>query len=162
VETSHNKVVRAVCELCLKYAPYKKVFADGIGKKYRPIVIHSKPLKGGKAETITYNPDVWAETTKGTVDVFEVWDTEAEAECVEDVLWFALTKNIGYLHIVCLNKDQEELAWKLDKIVLNSLFDEDGEPLSVHHRIIALVPHDFVKQDKKLTSFLYHELEFDR
>jgi len=162
METAHNRVVRVVYELCQEYSRYKKVFADGIGKKYRPIVILSKPSKGGRAETVTFNPDVWAETAKGRVDVYEVWDTEFEAECVEDVVWFALTKNNGYLHIVCLDKNQEEVARKLDKIVLNSLFDEDGEPLSVHHRIIALVPQDLIKQDRKLKSFLYNELEFYR
>lgn len=162
METAHNRVVRVVYELCQHYSRYKRVFADGIGKKYRPIVILSNPLKGGRAETMTFNPDVWAETAKGRVDVYEVWDTETQAECVEDALWFALIKNNGYLHIVCLDKDQEDLAKKLDKIVLSSLFDEDGEPLSPHHRIIAHVSQDLIKQDRKLKSFLYRELEFDR
>jgi len=162
MDTAHNRVVKVVYELCREYSRYKKVFADGIGKKYMPIVIHSKPLKGGRAETVTFNPDVWAETAKGMVDVYEVWDTETEAECVEDVLWFALMKNKGYLHIVCLDKDQEEVARKLDKIVLNSLFDEDGKPLSAHHRIIASVPQDLVKQDRKLKLLLYKKLVFYR
>lgn len=160
MSNKHNKVIEVLYQLCKKYKKYKKVYADHIGKDYKPIVLHSSPKKGQKAETLNYNPDIWTEDNKGGIDVFEVWDTEKDSECIGDVVPFALIKNNQWLHIVCLNENRYDFAKKLDKIILDSLYNEDKEFLARNNSIITFAPNEYIKNENKLKKYLKKKLQF--
>jgi hypothetical protein len=140
VESFHGKVVRILYELSINYEWYEKVYADHISEDYQPIIIHSPLTRRGDVKTLNYNPDVWAEYKQGRVDVFEVWDSQSDAECVKDLLMAALTPKIKYLHIICLQKSQEEIAEKLNKIILWSLYNKFGKYLLEENPYIVFVP----------------------
>ena len=85
----HNAIVEILFELCKDNktkagkAGYSKVYADHIGKKFKPIILNVNLGKRKKPLAINYNPDVWAQhQRKKEIDVFEVWHSETEAEAI--------------------------------------------------------------------------------
>lgn len=127
--TRHNRVVKALYELCKGSGIYKDVSADHIttDAPYTSLVVLSHHTRG-QPELFTYNPDVWGELRKtNKIDVYEVWDSQTDEASISDVLLSALTLNIGTLSIVCFDGETKALAHKLVKIILNSVRNPKGE-----------------------------------
>lgn len=163
-KSKHDQVVEILYQLSKNYKSYNKVCADHVSvSSYKRIPILSRNQRG-KSEVHQYRPDLWCRYGRtNKIEVFEVWDNQSEDACVEDILFAALTPNIELLYIICFNKGQYELAKTLVKVILSSLFDEDGnlllEPPGIL-RYVKLLPKNIISNNYAIKRFLQKELEF--
>lgn len=160
----HNRIIKVLFELSKNYSPYTKVHADHISKEYKPINIISSQKRGG-AEVVPYYPDLWCRTKTNNIDIFEVWDSQTDdlKACVTDIVLAALTPNVRYLYIVCFEQEQCDLARKLAKVILTSLFNEDRTLLLESSQVkknVTLIPNEILDEERKLRKFLDQKLEF--
>lgn len=161
-KTKHDKIVEILYQLSKNYKSYGKVYADHISKDYRCLHILSR-VKRGKTETIEYYPDLWCKHIRSNkIDVFEVWHKQSEESCVEDILFSALTPGIDHLHIACLSEAQYNLATKLVKIILTSVFNEETNLRldSSTHVLLTHIPGNILSSDTEIKKFLQKELKF--
>lgn len=156
--SNHDRIIKIIYEFCKRNTKYKRVYADHIGEDFIPIVTHSEPAKGEKAETLSFNPDIWAERKRGGIDVFEVWHSESNAECISDIVFFALTRNRMHLHLICLNEYNYEFAKKLNKIILYQIHDNQGKYLYKEDPFTVLITNNIIKNEEKLRTFLFDKL----
>jgi hypothetical protein len=161
-DSEHNRVIEVLYELALDFKPYGRVYVDHISKDYKTINILSH-RKRGAADVYPYYPDLWCRTKRtNKIEIFEVWDSQIEDACITDIVLAALTPDIEALYIICLQKDQYELALKLVKVVLSSLFGEEGSLLldpSKVAKYVTYVPAG-VLDDRRLKKFLHDKLDF--
>jgi hypothetical protein len=158
----HNKVVKVLFELSKNYKSYRKVYAHHISQNYKPLQILSSQ-KRGEAEVYAYNPDLWCKWKNNKIDIYEVWDNQTEDACVGDIVLAALTQDVYMIYIVCFSKRQYNLARKLVRVLLSSLFDEEGNALldpSEVTKYLTLIPDEAMKDDGKLRKFLHDKLKF--
>jgi hypothetical protein len=159
----HDKVIDVLFTLAKSFKPYHRVYADHISKDYKPITIFSSQ-KRGQAQVLSYYPDLWCKIEKtNKIDVFEVWDSQSEDACVTDIVLAALTPNVQLLYVICFDKEQYDLALKLVKVILTTLFNDEGKPLlepSEVAKYVTLIPDEVVEDNRKLKKFLHDELDF--
>jgi len=158
----HDRVVEVLFQLARNFKPYAKVFADHISQNYRPLQILSSQRRG-EAEVCSYYPDLWCKIKKtNKIDIYEVWDNQSDDACVADIALAALTPNVERIYIICFDKSQYDLARKLVKVMLSSLFSEEGNLLldpSEVMKYVTLIPIKIMEGDK-LKKFLHDKLEF--
>lgn len=111
----HNAVVKALFELCEEHDSYDKIW-DG---NKRPIGISV-----GK-NTYYYQPDIYASYWRGgKLDVYEVIDSESEAELLMDIVYSALVPNAETIAMIFSNAQKLERARLHAKIILSRLCQE--------------------------------------
>ena len=157
----HNSVVKTLFELCENYDSYDKIW-DG---NKRPIGITV-----GRS-TYYYQPDLYASYWRGgKLDVYEVIDSETEAELVMDLVYSALVPNAETIAMVFSNAEKLERAKLHGKIILSRLCQEsltfEGtsvyyEPLSnlFQHKYFVHIPKR-VTSSKDIRRILKRRLEF--
>lgn len=160
----HNRVIEILYEISKSYKlyePYNKIYAHHIKEKYRKIDLY-ETAKRGKAVRYSYEPDLWCGTKKKGIDIFEVWDTQGDKDCVEDIILSALVKNVSSLSIVCFSKDVYNRAETLINIILRPLHSEEGGYLLDPRKnvFIALLPEESLEDEKKIKEILKRELKF--
>lgn len=159
----HNKVIEILCEISKTYPlykPYNKIYAHHIKEKYRKIDFYATAKKG-KAVRYSYEPDLWCEGKKG-IDIFEVWDTQDDKDCIEDIILSAAVKNVLSLSIVCFSKDVYDRAETLINIILPHLRNEEGGFLLDPRKgtLIALLSEESLRNKTKMKEILKRELKF--
>lgn len=147
----------------MDFKPYGKVYADHISKAYKTINILSHP-KRGAADVYPYYPDLWCRAKRtNKIHIFEVWDSQTEEACIADIVLAAPTPDVEELYIICLQKEQYELALRLVKVVLVSLLGEEERPLldpTEVTKYVTFVPERVLEDERRLKKFLHDELDF--
>jgi len=163
----HNKIIEVLFELSKEFKGYKEVHADHIPNisKGEIIQICSKPNKSdakiGITSCFNYRPDLWCEKKGNKIDIFEVWDSQSQEACVEDVLFSALAPNIDYLCIICFNEYEANIAKSLTKLILPHLLNKNENPLLDQNRVLVTFISEEILNDKdKLKKYLHDELKF--
>lgn len=159
--TIHDRVVQILYDLAKKHKSYKEVCADNIGVHFRPLDVISPHSKGVRPEVLPYNPDVWGKLRNNTLDVYEVWDSQGEwgraADCVQDILFPALTEDIATLSIVCFDQGTADYAKRLARIILPSVMDGQGSVRLDTKSVLPFVvtiPNDIQNSVAKMEQFL--------
>lgn len=159
----HDRVVQILYGLCKPL--YKEAYADHINdSNYRIIPIHS----GYKLETpeiYQYRPDLWCKSRNGKVDIIEVWDTQSKEASGIDILFSALIPDAASLSIVCFDEETRNLARKLSKVILTSIFNQSGEALLSHQEVlpyIVLIPKDIQHDVDEVREFLRDKLNLSK
>ena len=162
LKTRHDKVIRILYELCKPF--YRETYADHINDpNYKIIPIHSG-YKLDTPETYQYRPDLWCRRKNGKIDIFEVWDSQTKEASEIDILLSALTQDVSSLSIVCFDEESRDLARKLSKVILTSIYNKSGEPLLSHQDVvpwIIMIPHEIRNDSNKTREFLRDKLELD-
>ena len=165
----HDEIVEILFELCKETKTdagkpiYSSVYADHIGRKYKPLILTAYIGKKKKPLAKKYSPDVWAQVKrKGFFDICEVWHSETEAEAVEDILFSSLVGGVRYLHIVCTGENlTSEEAEELVDFVLHRIHDEEGNKLlDASDVYIADIPEKLWDDSVKIKKYLKRELAF--
>lgn len=164
----HDVIVELLFELCNETKTdagkpvYRSVYADHIGRKYRPIILASHvPKKTPVA--LKYNPDVWAQVKrKQCFDICEVWHSETEVEAVQDIVYSSLVDGIRYLHIVCTGENLTDRdAKNLVNLILRKIHDDEGkkllDPTDVY---ITDLPQKLWNDRIKMKDYLKKKLKF--
>ena len=163
----HDEIVEILFDLCKEHKTkagrprYSSVYADHIGRKYKPKILSAYTGKKKKPLAKKYNPDVWARLKgKNLFDVFEVWHSETEAEAVEDILLSALMGGIRFLHVVCTGQNlTDENADELVSFILHSIHNEEGKKLlSPGDVYVSDLPERLLNDKSTMKKYLKKEL----
>lgn len=159
----HDVTIKILYELC-KACNYEDVYADHISVPYKIVPILSSHGRG-TPEVYSYHPDVWCKYKKTKkLDVIEVWDEQLEDASVADVILSALAPNIATLSIICFDEKTANLAKKLSKVILGSVYDEKGglllDPSNVL-KFILRIPDNIQGDQVKVKSYLKKNLNLE-
>lgn len=159
----HDVVIKILYELC-KACNYEDVYADHIGVPYKSVPILSSHGRG-TPEVYSYNPDVWCKykNTK-KLDVIEVWDEQLEDASVADVILSALAPDIVTLSVICFNEKTADLARKLSKVILGSIYNEKGELLLDPSNVLEFIlriPDNIQGDQIKVKNYLRKNLNLE-
>lgn len=157
----HDRIIEILFDLLKNDEDYKKRNADHIEENYKSINILSNNNRG-PSKNREYNPDIWCQLKKtNEIDIIEIWDSQSREACVEDILFSALTPNVCTLSIICFEKKQQKLASELVKLLLSSLFNDEGELLLEPNKVlpyIILISEEIINDDNKIKELLRSEL----
>jgi hypothetical protein len=155
----HDEIVEILAELCEENG-YVKICAHHVSEGYEPLIVVLP--RRGRPLAENFYPDVWAETKRRLIDIYEVWHTESELDAVQDILFSALTKNIQYLHIICTGQNiTKERAGDLVDLILSKIHDEKGKHL-LHpdYVYVASVPEEMQGNKRAIKRHLRKALGF--
>jgi hypothetical protein len=150
--SEHDEIVKILFELCQDYN-YSQIHAYNISEECDPLPI-TLPRRG-RSLTENYNPDIWAETKRRLIDIYEVWHSETESEAILDILYSALTKNVNYLHIVCTGDNiTEDRAEDLVYLILGKLYKGGYRAIHPSWVYITGIPEEIKGNSKGIKRHL--------
>ncbi len=139
-----------LCEECKKKGYYRKVVKGGGNNVI--LINYSK-------SSHYYQPDIYAYTSKGQVDIYEVLDTEEVNAGIADLILSILTPNVRLIHMACWDQKTAEKLKNLAKIIEGKLKFEDGENLLARNKYyIEDIPEG--KDLNKIKKILWKKLKF--